>query len=928
MSNPLLKALLWVAVAWSLVSIASGYLRAQSPLEADAAQTDVDTRFTIRGTVSTADGARLPGAEVRLMNTLISAITDEEGTFTLSDIPAGKHRLRVSFPSFKDSSLEFDAKTAAASGLAIKMEVAPLEFEVTVSPDIPQLMTAAADIGVVEVKPSQIAALPSLGEKDIFRSLQLMPGISATNESSSGLYVRGGTPDQNLVLLDGFTVYNVNHFFGIFSAFNSNAIEDIRMYKGGFDARYGGRLSSVVELTGKGRRSNELTLGGGVSLLSTNGYVDVPIGTRADFMFAGRRSYQSPFSDRIRNTYSDAQTGPGGGGRGFLGFSAQPKSWFYDLNARLTYDLTPSDRLLASFYGGKDSLDNSRDLSFFRPPAGQTDTSEDLAPVEGQITNVSNWSNRGVAATWSRNWTDTFFTKLTFAHSIYRRDYERNADFTSTDDSSTDTDQDSQPIPFGAGSDETNDLTDYTVRFQSFLSLPAAHSLEFGAEGTRFDVNYFFAFQDESGLLDQAHRGSQQALYLQDTWKPFRAFSVTPGVRATYFDITGKTYTDPRLSMIYHINDRLRLKAAGGRYHQFANRLVRENPLSGDQDFWMLSDGELVPVSSATHVIVGGSYETPSLLFDVEAYRKNLSGLSQFAALRPRGPGDYQSPDLSTRFYIGSGRAEGIEFLVQKKAGLNTGWLTYTLGRVRDFFPDILAEPFAASHDATHEIKLVDDLRWRNWNFSGTWVYATGKPYTAPTGLDELTLPDGRTFQFVELGTKNATRLPAYHRLDLSATWNFYTGESNRASAGVSVFNVYNHGNVWRKEYDVYEDQIIETDVNYLGLTISGFVNVDLAIPSALKRIGPIAGTSSPSLTDATGGFTRSKKEKLYDFLGTVESMSKQEIVVDTKWGQKTLQLDDASLTGAPGYDPGTRVHVYYVQRGEGLVVRMVVRKI
>jgi hypothetical protein len=456
--------------------------------------------------------------------------------------------------------------------------------------------------------------------------------------------------------------------------------------------------------------------------------------------------------------------------------------------------------------------------------------------------------------------------------------------------------------------------------------LGTQHALEFGAEATQNQIDYHFNFRDDIALFDQSSHGGYYAFYLQDTWHPFPKLSLTSGIRGTYFDGSSRFYGDPRLSIIYHWTDRLRLKGAGGIYHQFVNRLVREDPLQGDQDFWMLSDEDLVPVGSSTHVIGGGSYETDSFLFDVETYWKDLEGLSEFAAFRwgrGRNPADV---DLSDRFYSGTGKAKGVEFLAQKKFGQNTGWITYTLGSVDHMFPDISTNFYPASHDSTHEFKIVDSHTWKNFTFSGNWVFASGKPFTEPQGVEEIVLPNERIVELVTLGEKNTSRLPSYHRLDLSATWHFWMGETNKANAGVSIFNAYNNKNVWRKEYDVYEGELIETDVNYLGLTISAFLNVDLSVPSLSQLAGPISSKKSSSKDQESE--KKKKKEKIYDFKGTIESIGTNELKINTKWGPKTLIIDDATIKGAPGYDPGTPVHVYYVSRGDQFIVTMVVRVI
>jgi outer membrane receptor protein involved in Fe transport len=436
------------------------------------------------------------------------------------------------------------------------------------------------------------------------------------------------------VLFDGFTVYDVDHFFGVFSAFNPNAVENVTMVKGGYESKYGERLSSVIDMTGKTTsRDGRPTFGAGISFLSFNGYADVPLGSKGGFRFAGRKSFQSPFSDKIRDTYSDAGPSRSPGGRGFEGFSTDPESSFRDINARGVYSVTPKDDVVISFYQGKDVLDNSRSLKFVLPPTDEGVDNEDstgFQEVSGQIINLTDWGNTGFSGSWFRNWNDSFFTKFTFGHSRYFKDYERRTDLSIVGEEETDGEEE-RPV-FAGGSLENNRLEDYTLKVDNHWNVNPQHGLEFGVLTTNNYTKYDFDLGDDIAAFDRYSQGSTYAVYVQDTWRPFHRLSVTPGVRPIYYELTEKTYFDPRLAFVFHINDKLRLKASGGQYHQFANRLVREDPLGGDQDFWMMSDGDLIPVGEANHYIAGASYETRGFLIDVEAYRKDLSGLSDFAS--------------------------------------------------------------------------------------------------------------------------------------------------------------------------------------------------------------------------------------------------------------------------------------------------------
>ncbi len=896
-----------IVIVWSLLALAPA-APAQDPKPQAAGGS-----FEVSGTVKDSTGGVLPGVLVVAQGTQASATTDNTGYFILKGLPAGQITLIATLPGFAKKEVPVFIQSGQSSKVEIVLELENREYSVVVEQDIPKLMNASDMIGVVSVVPSQIASLPSLGEKDIFRSLQLMPGVSASMESSAGLYVRGGTPDQNLVLFDGFTVYKVDHFFGIFSAFNANAVDNITILKGGFDSKYGSRISSVVDLIGKSGDKKAIKYGGGFSLLSVNGYVDGPLGKKGTFMIAARRSYPSPLSSRIRDNYT---TTSGPGGRGPSQISSEPTSSFYDVNARATYAASSKDNLTLSLYFGTDNFDNSRKLDL--PSFG---ANQDRA-LSGEIVDLSHWGNGGASFNWKRNWSDSFTSNLTLAISHYFKNANRYSNISSKNNTS------GASRAFDNTTYENNRVNDQTVWLTNSWVLGQHNFVEFGAEAVRNQVKYDYIFNADLGKEIREGTSVQEAFYLQDRYQPFSKLEITPGIRAARFGRTKEFYLEPRLGAIYHASNKLRIKAAGGTYHQFISDVVRENPFTGDQDVWTLADNATIPVSRANHYIGGASYENNQFLFDVEGYRKNLDGLVEFASLRrgefrpPDPGGEPPSIDFNSLYYQGSGKAQGVEFLAQKKFGDNTGWVTYTLGQVLYNFPKYSETSYLASHDSTHEFKLVDSYRWKAFTFSGNWVFATGKPITIPTGYEEDTLPNGRTITRPVYGAKNGARLPDYHRLDLSATWDFYRGEANKAKMGVSIFNVYNHANVWRREYNYFDGEQLTTDVNYLGFTVSAFVNFDLTAPSENASAGP-AWTKTESNTK-----TAEKPSKIFDFYGHVVAMTEDRITVQTKMGTQDFLLRKATIKGEPEFEKGAYIHIYYRPQTEGNVITMVVRKV
>lgn len=794
-------------------------------MEAVVAAATEPTRqnITVSGTIrDQKSGETLPFTSVLVEGTSNGTTTNVDGYFTLFDVPSDTAVLRISYLGYQPLRYRLSPETNLE-----KIEIGLQDFGLQLAEVLvkatqeDQMLSASAGISRIAITPAALDKLPSYGEKDIFRSLQLLPGVSGSNESSSGLYVRGGTPDQNLVLFDGFTVYHVDHLFGFFSAFNANAIKDVQLYKGGFDAKYGGRLSSVVDMTGKDGNTEQFNIGVGLSLLSLNGFVEAPFAKgKGSFLIAGRRSFQSNFYRNIFNAYTESTSdeGTAGGppanpGRRFGQQEVLPNTYFYDLNGKVTFRPSEKDVLSISFYNGQDNLDNSRnvDNNAFQGRFGGNLNFD----FQSENTDLTEWGNWGTSAKWSRRWNDRFYSNANLSYSNYfsRRDRSNSTSIVR---------QDSTEYR-NNGTYEFNDLQDVSFKLDNEWKVSQQNQLDFGLQATRNRIEYEFIQNDTTSLLDRLDEGLTASVYVQDRHTFNERFILKGGLRSTYYNVNKQLYLEPRASLTYLLSDAWRLKAAWGKYYQFATRIVREDIQQGSRDFWLLADDEQVPVSSATHHILGLSYEINNWLFDLEAYYKTLDGLSEYSTrFIPVGFGPGRELAYEEFFYTGSGVARGIELLLQRKLGKFTGWAGYTLGEVRYDFPAFGDQSFPANQDVTHELKLVGNYKLGRLTLGGTFIFATGRPYTAPTGFYELTLLDGSTADFFEVSQKNALRYKNYHRFDVSATYDFKLGRSE-SSLGLSFFNLYNRKNTWYKEYEVIEGELLETNVSLLGFTPSLF---------------------------------------------------------------------------------------------------------
>ena len=716
-----------------------------------------------------------------------------------------------------------------------KLEKDSLIEDVVVVGSVNSNMMQQSGISQFSLSPDLTRSLPNLGEQDIFRSMQLLPGVSGSNESSSGLVVRGGTIDQNLVLFDDFTVYHVDHVFGFFSAFNNNAIKDVQFYKGGFGAKYGGRMSSVVDITGKDGNTEQFGIGASVSLLSTNAVVEQPFADGAgSFILTGRKSYQSDLYNDILESVTgenqNAQAGTSTPGQFALGrFSIEPESYFYDMNAKLTYRLPNDDKFSISFYNGADELDNSRDVDgnadisrlceLFdgNGPFGGTFCEEEISFAVGTI-DLSEWGNTGISAKYSHQWNDRLDTNFVISASEYfsYRDRLINTQVIYED-------SDDEPTTGESSSNEDNQLDDFTVKIENDYYLNQWNTLSFGLQYTQQNID-FSLIQNGDLVLETKNEGATSTVYIEDEIV-INALTVIPGLRVSKYSINDEVYTEPRLSIAYELNDTTQLRAAFGDYHQFALSVARQSIEEGPRNFWTLADGETVPVSKSSHFILGTTHYVGNYNFNIELFHKEYEGLSEFTQqTRPirNEDGTGLTLILEQEFHTGSGTASGVELFLQKNIGDLTGWVGYTFSEVIYDFPTVSDTTYFADQDATNEFKTVLMYRWGDWDLASTFIYATGRPYTEVLGVVEDTFPP--TY---EVGAKNDLRYDDYHRLDLSFTYNF-SRRGLDGQAGLSIFNLYDRKNQWYTEYEIIEGEILETEITYRGFTPSLFFKVDL----------------------------------------------------------------------------------------------------
>ena len=778
----------------------------------------VKRNFLLSGEiVDDSNGERIPFATILIAGTTIGVTSDQNGHFALEKVPADTAVVVVSYIGYHTKRIELTPEKENKA-LLVEMKqqsVGITEVFITGRKDDKALQQSTLE-QKMKLSPVALKILPNIGEKDIMRGFQLMPGVSAANEGSAGMYVRGGTPDQNLIIYDGFTVYNVDHLYGFYSAFNSNAIKDVQLYKGGFDSKFGGRLSSVTEITGKDGNSKKPTIGAEISLLSLNTYLEIPKGDRITSLFAFRRSYQGYLYDKISSLSksSSSSTSPFLGGK-----NSNTSSYFYDFNGKMTFKKSAKDVYTLSFFNGTDYLDNTPQFRMREgggPPGGGT--SGGGFPAIGNVsmsnTDFTRYGNVGASTKWTRKLNETLTSDLLLSFSDYysTRDERRSITI----------DQNSVSKIVKSGILENNNLIDISVKNDWKYTRDDKNIFEFGGFATYYAIDYRYQQNDTITVLDKYIKAAIGGFYFQDKMLFCNnLLTITPGLRLNFFSATNKIYPEPRLNFSYLLSPKLTLNGSTGLYYQFANRVVREDLMSGNRDFWILSDGKEIPVSSSAHFNTGLNYDLPDYLFSAEGYLKLNQNVTEYSMRYRSIPQPGSSVQKTEQFFTGNGYSIGLELLAQKKAGNFNGWICYTLGQVKNRFPLQFDQYFSANQDVTNELKMVGIYKFGNFDFSASWIYATGRPYTAPVGAYKLNLIDGTSASFYAVSDKNSNRLPDYHRMDIAASYRFnlFGSKGRPNSLSFSVFNLYNRINVSSKQFQVADSVILQSDISYLGIT-------------------------------------------------------------------------------------------------------------
>lgn len=709
------------------------------------------SKYTMSGTVKQrSTGETLIGVTVVIVERPnVGVITNEYGFYSIS-LPKGNYTLRFSYIGYKQETVPVKLESNVTVSVNMADESKLQEVVITAKKDNDNLTKATMGTEVLNMK--EAAKLPVVfGEKDLVKTIQLLPGIKSNGEGSNGFSVRGGATDQNLILLDEAAVYNASHLLGFFSSFNSDAIKDATIIKGNSPAQYGGRLSSVLDVKMKEGNNKRHQVSGGLGLISSRLTIEGPIQKdRSSFMISGRRTYADLFA-RLSSDMKDV------------------KLYFYDLNAKANWAINSKNKLYFSGYFGKDVFGVS---SLFG----------------------SNWGN----ATATLRWNSILSSKLFSNTSLIYSNYDFNVGFKT----------DASEMNFNSHIRDLNLKQDFSWYANANNTIRAG-----------FNIIHHTITPTKAGGTDivndkKSRKGLENAVYVSNSWKASGRLDIDYGLRFSFYNVlggntyniyrdnklldsvtlasgkVGKSYynLEPRISGSYRLNNTSTVKIGYARNTQ--NLHLMSNSTSGSPtDAWIGNSYNIKPeLADQFSVGYSKSFKNNAYELGAEAYYKTMSNQIDY-----RDGADINTvPDIESELLFGKGRAYGLEFLLKKKQGRLTGWIGYTLSKTERQINGINNNQwYNAKQDRTHDLSIVSIYTLSpRWTFSGTFIYNTGNAVTFPTG--KYVLNDMVVYQY---GARNADRMPATHRLDISFTYEKPSGRRWQGSWSFGLYNVYGRRN-------------------------------------------------------------------------------------------------------------------------------------
>lgn len=750
--------------------------------------------YTLSGTVRDGhSGETLIGATIYDMSSGKGVRTNNYGRFSLT-LPRGEVRLRVSYVGF---ALHLDTFLLAENReynvtmhRSTTLQAVQVRAEKT-----PSYMSS--QISAIEMPVEQIKAVPVLfGETDVLKALQLLPGVQSGTEGMAGMYVRGGGPDQNLFLLDGVPLYNVNHLGGFFSAFNADAVKSITLYKGSFPAHFGGRLSSVLDLTTNDGNFNEIHGSASVGIIAAKFNLEGPIvKNKTTFNVSGRRTYGDILIQPLVMSLGASE-----------GLVTNLGYYFYDLNGKVTHKFNEDSRLIGSFYMGDDVI-----YARFKSSLGFFDTDGD----DKEYMKLGyNWGNIVTSLRWNYVINPKLFMDITGAYTRYRNDIDLGVEEMMSDSRSNYSYQ--YDMSYNSGIQDIQVMADFayhpnpdhTVKFGGtavhHIFTPHTAGMRMEESEEEYGETPYHVIYDTIIGVSRVHANELTA-YVEDDWTINDVFKINAGVNLAGFAVQGAFYPSlqPRVSGRVLLSDDLSLKVGYSKMTQYMH-LLSNSSLSLPSDLWVPVTAQIEPMKA--HQVAAGLFYNFRGLFDasVEGYYKSMHNMLEYKD----GSTFFSNSDWQQKVAIGDGWSYGVEFLLQRTIGEVTGWLGYTWSHtMRQFDREGMelnnGEPFPAKYDRRHDLSLVISYKPnKRFDCSATWVFSSGN--VATVAMQQFEDPwrgdsyyyeeksKGEAIDYVE--SRNNFRLPAYHRLDVGV--NFHKERRHGLQTiSLSVYNLYNRKN-------------------------------------------------------------------------------------------------------------------------------------
>jgi len=795
--------------------VAAGTALASSPDAQEA-------RAVLSGRVVDAEtGEALIGATVYAPDVRRGAATNAYGVYSLP-LPASRQRVVVSYVGYQALSDTLQLDGDLRYDIALVPDATLGEVVVEANESGQARPEETAQMGQVSLSGKEIRSVPALlGESDVLKAVQLLPGVRGGQEGTAGLYVRGGSPDQTLLLLDGTPVYNASHLFGFLSTFNGDAVNHVELTKGAIPARYGGRLASVLDVRLRDGDMQQRRIQGQVGLLTTRLLAEGPIVPgKASFLVSGRRTYidvvARPFIAR-QNAEAKANGDE----------QVDPHAYFYDLNAKANWHVSERDRLYLSLYGGQDrfGFDAVRPGVDCEPQFGcRPNGTEDLNG--GNL----DWGNLTGALRYTRIVSPRVFGALTLTASRYAFDVGARVE-----------ENVGQPDEVRAEALYRSGIRDLAARLDLDVAAGRGHTLQLGAALTnhRFTPGALVLFGNDAleveidttiGTLRTY--GTEASLYAEDDWRPTEHLTVSAGLHATAY-ISGSAVfpsVEPRLAARLAVRERLALKASFATAQQPLHLLTTAG-VGLPADLWVPATERVGPQTGWQAAVgAAGSTLSGNTTWTVETYWREMNDLVAY-----REGSSFVTPfdDWQDLVVQGDGRSVGLEVFVQHRADRLSAWLGYTLARTdRQFDAIDNGDRFPYRYDRTHDVSMVALYELsKAFDVSAAWTYGSGDAVTLPSatyfrpeyefgGIETWLGGQGFLQEATAYGDRNGFRLPAYHRLDLGATWYFRRGPRPHALA-LNIYNAYNRKNPFLTILDdVYDSEVGRSETKLRGVTL------------------------------------------------------------------------------------------------------------